>query len=216
MQGFGLFAGKTLPAVYEGCMVIFMEREGSGAYEGRVRRMFGIRDGAAAGRTKSQKHYEKGEVNPMNNLKEKKLNNKGFSLVELIIVIAIMAVLIGVLAPQYLKYVERSRQSADLDTVDSMVSSVEIYSADPANNIVSGTITCSATGDITADAATLAALQDAGLASSTANTSTVLATMKSNAYKNWTISFTTDTNGNPIVQFGGTNGTALGTAMGRN
>lgn len=40
----------------------------------------------------------------------KKLNNKGFSLVELIIVIAIMAVLIGVLAPQYLKYVERSRE----------------------------------------------------------------------------------------------------------
>ena len=40
-------------------------------------------------------------------------NNKGFSLVELIIVIAIMAVLIGVLAPQYLKYVEKSRVSSD-------------------------------------------------------------------------------------------------------
>ena len=33
---------------------------------------------------------------------EKKMNNKGFSLVELIIVIAIMAVLIAVLAPQYM------------------------------------------------------------------------------------------------------------------
>ena len=36
---------------------------------------------------------------------KKEMNNKGFSLVELIIVVAIMAVLIGVLAPTYLKYV---------------------------------------------------------------------------------------------------------------
>lgn len=42
-------------------------------------------------------------------MKKEKMNDKGFSLVELIIVIAIMAVLVVVLAPQYLKYVERSR-----------------------------------------------------------------------------------------------------------
>lgn len=34
-----------------------------------------------------------------------KKGNGGFSLVELIIVIAIMAVLVGVLAPQYLSYI---------------------------------------------------------------------------------------------------------------
>jgi type IV pilus assembly protein PilA len=34
-----------------------------------------------------------------------KKNNKGFTLVELIIVIAIIAVLAAVIAPQYIKYV---------------------------------------------------------------------------------------------------------------
>ena len=53
------------------------------------------------------------------NKKQKSLTNKGFSLVELIIVIAIMAVLVGVLAPQFLKYVERSRKSTDVQNVAS-------------------------------------------------------------------------------------------------
>ena len=61
----------------------------------------------------------------------KKMNNKGFSLVELIIVIAIMAVLIAVLAPQYLKYVEKSRISADGQTMDEFVSALQVLVSDP-------------------------------------------------------------------------------------
>ena len=60
----------------------------------------------------------------------KDLNNKGFSLVELIIVIAIMAVLIGVLAPQFIKYVEKSRESTDITNLDTCVSAVNAYYAD--------------------------------------------------------------------------------------
>ena len=66
----------------------------------------------------------------MKKMERKENANKGFSLVELIVVIAIMAVLIGILAPQFLKYVERSRQSTDKQNVDSIVSALEVYSVD--------------------------------------------------------------------------------------
>ena len=54
----------------------------------------------------------------------KKMNNKGFSLVELIVVIAIMAVLVGVLAPQFIKYVESSRRSTDISNAQNIQSAV--------------------------------------------------------------------------------------------
>lgn len=52
--------------------------------------------------------------------KFKKKNNKGFSLVELIVVIAIMAVLMGVLAPTLIGNIEKSRESKDLQNLDSI------------------------------------------------------------------------------------------------
>ena len=42
------------------------------------------------------------------------MNDKGFSLVELIIVIAIMAILVGVVGTQIIPYLERSRRAKDL------------------------------------------------------------------------------------------------------
>ena len=64
-------------------------------------------------------------------MKKEKMNDKGFSLVELIIVIAIMSVLVAVLAPQYLKYVERSRNSTDVTNATAIVTACQVWAADP-------------------------------------------------------------------------------------
>lgn len=56
----------------------------------------------------------------------KKMNNKGFSLVELIIVIAIMAILIAVLAPQFLRYVEKSRLQSDNSALGEVANAVKV------------------------------------------------------------------------------------------
>lgn len=89
---------------------------------------------------------------------KKKMNNKGFSLVELIIVIAIMAVLVGVLAPAYTRYVENARKSRDVSAVDSVLTVVETalidhsarFSENPTVTInvpnVGGTISVTVTG----------------------------------------------------------------------
>jgi len=61
----------------------------------------------------------------------KKTNNKGFSLVELIIVVAIMAVLVGVLAPQYLKYLDKSKKGVDEQMCDNLRQAMTTCYLDP-------------------------------------------------------------------------------------
>ncbi len=52
-------------------------------------------------------------------------NNKGFSLVELIIVIAIMVALVAVMGPQYVKYVQSSRDAVVVNAAQDVLSVVK-------------------------------------------------------------------------------------------
>ena len=91
-------------------------------------------------------------------MKKKNANNKGFSLVELIVVIAIMAVLVGVLGPQFMKYVEKGRQSTDIQTADNIATVLKTYYTD---HVASADVTVSLS--TAAVGSTGPAIADAGM-----------------------------------------------------
>lgn len=61
-----------------------------------------------------------------------KKTNKGFSMVELIIVIAIMAILAGAIAPALIKYINKSRLSTDIQTGTSLATAMQTALANEA------------------------------------------------------------------------------------
>lgn len=86
-------------------------------------------------------------VNQMNKLqKNRKNKNKGFTLVELIIVIAIIAVLAAVLAPQYVKYVDKSKTSTDESVAAELLAAAKVAVVDTDHAVTAGTIKFSSTG----------------------------------------------------------------------
>jgi len=58
----------------------------------------------------------------------KKMNNKGFSLVELIVVVLIMAIIAVALAPQVMKWVENSRKSTDIENYNALIEAANVAS----------------------------------------------------------------------------------------
>lgn len=62
-------------------------------------------------------------------MKSKKLDRRGLSLVELIIVIAIMAVLTGVISVQLAHYITRARKASDIYTADKIASAYMMAAA---------------------------------------------------------------------------------------
>ena len=76
----------------------------------------------------------------------KKLNNKGFSLVELIIVIAIMVILVAVLAPMFTKWVERSRIGTDVQNASEIATAAQVAYAEKGTGFTKGSVGASAVG----------------------------------------------------------------------
>jgi type IV pilus assembly protein PilA len=66
-------------------------------------------------------------------------DKKGFSLVELIIVMAIMAILVGIVASQVLPYMEKSRQSKDQQVLSSILTDLVSATAQSGSTLTSRT-----------------------------------------------------------------------------
>lgn len=136
--------------------------------------------------------------NVFKKLGKKQKNNKGFSLVELIVVIAIMAVLVGVLAPQLIRYVEKSREATDIQNCDSIATTLKSYFADKEN--VKGTcvvtVTNAANATLGADASGFTAAEVNAALTAAGLNSTAL---KGNGWNPASITITYDTSNGKVT-----------------
>lgn len=120
----------------------------------------------------------------------KKKDNKGFTLVELVIVVAILAILVGILAPQYTKYVEKSRKAADVANLENMVTAFKTAASDGNDQINAGvyTITIGTTGEgeSAVNATTVTSTKLTGSAADATSKETIETLLASYAGKEWT------------------------------
>lgn len=144
--------------------------------------------------------------------KQKSMGNKGFSLVELIIVIAIMAILVGVMAPQLMKYVEKSRVSADTQVADTVRTAIMTAMLDPSvtASTLPTTVTDADSANIKKDASdknAFGTLVEEILGDTTENAAKKL---KSKAYTGKQILYSIDANNNVSVKITANAGSSEG------
>jgi prepilin-type N-terminal cleavage/methylation domain-containing protein len=60
--------------------------------------------------------------------RRQKIKHNGFSLIELVVAIAILVVLIGLLAPQFMRYLDRTRKARDISNADAMMQTIQVIS----------------------------------------------------------------------------------------
>ena len=101
------------------------------------------------------------------------MKNKGFSLVELIIVIAIMAILAAAIAPALIRYIDKSRRSDDVAAAESINTAAQAaFSNEDAYDAVQDVIKSgSSTNNKAGEAVYLLAKANAGATSWTAQNS---------------------------------------------
>ena len=102
---------------------------------------------------------------------KKTTNNKGFSLIELIIVIAIMAVLVAIIAPNLTKYLGSSKKNTDKKNADELASQIQtcFTEYETENGYIGAcSISWSASGASTTNA-TFQSMLNAAITSSTAS-----------------------------------------------
>lgn len=120
--------------------------------------------------------------------------NKGFSMIELIIVVAIMAILVGIIGAALIPYMEKSRASKDKATLDGLY---QAYA----------TIIAETEDTTTLTDATIKANTELWELAGASNEAALKAKFKSKQFKGTTITFITpDANGNYGVWIKGMNG----------
>ncbi|MDE5891528.1 MAG: prepilin-type N-terminal cleavage/methylation domain-containing protein [Acetatifactor sp.] len=133
-------------------------------------------------------------------MKNRLTSNKGFSLVELIIVIAIMAVLFGILTPFYVRFIRKSKIAVDIANADEMAHAIIVAFADLPDSVINGT---PAAGAVITYAADTAIITDAA-----GNVIVAAPASEVQSDYQWFVSYNAEGTGLAEIRLGATSSTA--------